>query len=130
VLLALLWWPGRGTPGRGRGKWLAVIVLTSLMAGRLDEGLRGGGIKAWSEDLAWHLEVGDRAARGRRRRREEAATFGRWGKKTKLAARSHLTERQERSDQLERREPKGKTYFREDATDARARWAGKGGFGP
>jgi hypothetical protein len=33
------------------------------MAGRLDERLRGklrGGIKAGSEDLAWHLEVGDR----------------------------------------------------------------------
>jgi hypothetical protein len=33
-----------------------VIVLTPLMAGRLDEGLGGGGIKgeikAWSEDLA------------------------------------------------------------------------------
>jgi hypothetical protein len=42
---------------------------------------------------------------------------------------AHLTERRERSDQLGRREPKGKTYFREDATDARARWAGMGGFG-
>jgi hypothetical protein len=30
------------------------------MVGWLDEGLRGG-IKAWSEDLAWHLEVGGRA---------------------------------------------------------------------
>jgi hypothetical protein len=37
-----------------------------LMAGRLEEGLRGG-IKAWSEDLAWHLEFGGRAARGGRR---------------------------------------------------------------
>jgi hypothetical protein len=31
------------------------------MVGQLDEGLRseikGGGIKAWSEDLAWHLEL-------------------------------------------------------------------------
>jgi hypothetical protein len=39
------------------------------MAGRLDEGLRGGikgggGIKAWSQDLAWHLEVGGRARAG------------------------------------------------------------------
>jgi hypothetical protein len=37
----------------------------------LDEGLRGklrGGIKAESEDLAWHPEVGGRAARGGRRR--------------------------------------------------------------
>jgi hypothetical protein len=115
--------------GRGRRKWPAVIVLTPLMAGRLNEGLRGG-IKAWSEDLAWHLEVGGRVARGGRRRREEAAMVGRWGRKTKLTTRAHLTERRERSDQLGRREPKGKTYFREDATDARARWAGKSGFGP
>jgi hypothetical protein len=53
------------------------------MAGWLDEGLRGeicgGGIKAWSEDLAWHPEVGGRAARGGRRRREEVATVSRRG---------------------------------------------------
>jgi hypothetical protein len=30
-----------GAPGRGRGKRPAVIVLTPLMVGRLDEGLRG-----------------------------------------------------------------------------------------
>jgi hypothetical protein len=122
-----------GTPGRGRGKRLAAIVLTPLVAGWLDEGLRGGikgEIKVWSEDLAWHLEVAGRAARGCRRRREEATTVGRWGRKTKLTARAHLTERRERSDQLGRREPKGMTYFSEDATDAQARWAGMGGFGP
>jgi hypothetical protein len=37
------------------------------MVGRLDERLRSeikGGIKAWSEYLAGHLEVGGRAARG------------------------------------------------------------------
>jgi hypothetical protein len=48
-----------------------VIALMPLMAGRLDEGLRSeikGGIKAWSEDLAWLLEVGGRAVRGGRRR--------------------------------------------------------------
>jgi hypothetical protein len=48
----------------------------------------------------------------------------------KLTARAHLIQRRERSDQLERREQKGKTYFREDATDTRARWADKGGFSP
>jgi hypothetical protein len=48
----------------------------------------------------------------------------------KLTARAHLTERRERSDQLGRHEPKGKTYFCEDATDARARWTGKAGFVP
>jgi hypothetical protein len=100
-----------------------------LMAGWLDEGLRGG-IKAWSEDLAWHLDVGGRSAWGGRRRWEEAATVSQWGRKTKLTVRAHLIERRERSDQLRKREPKGKTYFREDAIDARARWAGKGGFGP
>jgi hypothetical protein len=47
VLLVLLYWPGKGTPGRGRGNWPTVIALTPLMVGRLDEGLRseikGGG---------------------------------------------------------------------------------------
>jgi hypothetical protein len=40
VLLVLLYWPGEGTPGRGRGKRPAVMALTPLMAGRLNEGLR------------------------------------------------------------------------------------------
>jgi hypothetical protein len=31
---------GGGTPGRGRGKQLAVMALTPLKAGQLDEGLR------------------------------------------------------------------------------------------
>jgi hypothetical protein len=48
--------------------------------------------------------------------------------KTELTARARLTERPERSDQLGRRKPKGKTYFHKDATDARARWAGEDGF--
>jgi hypothetical protein len=102
------------------------------MAGWLDEGLRGEikwEIKAWSEDLAWHLEVGGQVVQGGQRQWEEVATVSRWGRKTKLIDRAHLIERRERSDQLGRREPKGKTYFREDATDARARWDGKGGFG-
>jgi hypothetical protein len=46
-----------------------------------------------------------------------------------LTAGARLTERRGKGGQLERREPKGKTYSREDATDARARWAGRGGFG-
>jgi hypothetical protein len=47
------------------------MALTPLMAGRLDEGLRGklrGGITAGSEDLAWHPEVGGRAVRSGQRR--------------------------------------------------------------
>jgi hypothetical protein len=52
------------------------------MAGQLDDGLRSeikGEIKAWSEDHAWHLEVGGRAARGGWRR--QVATVGRQGRK-------------------------------------------------
>jgi hypothetical protein len=52
------------------------------------------------------------------------------GEKTKLIAGAYLTERQEGGGQLERHEPKGKTYFRKYATDARASWAGKDGFSP
>jgi hypothetical protein len=77
-------------------------------------------IKVWSEDLAWHLEVGGRAARGGRRRREEVATVGRRGRKMNLTARAHLTERREGGGQLGRCEPKGKTYFRKYAIDTRA----------
>jgi hypothetical protein len=51
------------------------------------------------------------------------------GEKTKLTARTHLTERREGGSQLRRHEPKGKTYFRKYATNARASWAGKDGFG-
>jgi hypothetical protein len=50
----------------------------------------------------------------------------RWG--TELTAGARLTERRGRGGQLERREPKGITYSREDATNVRARWAGRGGF--
>jgi hypothetical protein len=46
-----------------------------------------------------------------------------------LTAGAHLTERRGRSDQLRRREPKGKTYSHRDAIDARAGWADEGGFG-
>jgi hypothetical protein len=70
---------GGGTPGRGRGKRPAIIALMPLMVGRLDEGLRSEikrGIKAWSEYLAGHLEVGGRVAQGGRRRREKVATVG------------------------------------------------------
>jgi hypothetical protein len=103
-----------------------------LLAGRLDEGLRSEikeGNQGVSEYLIGHLEVGGRAARGGRRQWEKAATVGRSRRKMKLTARLYLVERRGRGGQLGRREPKGKTYSREDATDARARWAGRGGFG-
>jgi hypothetical protein len=53
------------------------------------------GIKAWSEYLTGHLGVGGQASRGGRRRREKAATVGRCGRKMKLIARQHFSERQE-----------------------------------
>jgi hypothetical protein len=88
-----------------------------------------GGIKAWSEDLAWHLEVGGRAARGGRRRREEVTTVNRRGRKMNLTARANLIERREGGGHLRRREPKGKTYFQKYAIDTRAGCAGKVEFG-
>jgi hypothetical protein len=63
--------------------------------------------------------------------REEVATrvsSGGWRLGTELTAGACLTERRGRGGQLGRREPKGKTYSREDAIDARARWACRGGF--
>jgi hypothetical protein len=60
-----------GYDRRGRGKWPAVMVLTPLMAGRLDEGLRGG-IKVGGESRRGvktslgipRLEVGRRGVAG------------------------------------------------------------------
>jgi hypothetical protein len=46
-----------------------------------------------------------------------------------LTAGAQLSEKRGRGGRCGRREPKGKTYSREDATDARARWAGWGSFG-
>jgi hypothetical protein len=48
--------------------------------------------------------------------------------KTKLTTEAHLTERREGGSQLRRHEPKGKTYFRKYAIDARASWFDKHGF--
>jgi hypothetical protein len=57
------------------------------------------------------------------------ASSGGWRWGMELTAGARLTERRGRGGQLGRREPKGKTYSREDVTDARARWAGRGSFG-
>jgi hypothetical protein len=46
-----------------------------------------------------------------------------------LTAGARLTERRGKGGQLRRRKPKGKTYNREDATNAWARWAGRGSVG-
>jgi hypothetical protein len=56
------------------------------------------------------------------------ASSGGWRWGMELTAGARLTERRGRGGQLKRCEPKGKTYAREDLTDARARWAGRGGF--
>jgi hypothetical protein len=47
-----------------------------------------------------------------------------------LTAGARLTKKRERSDQLGRRKPKGKTHSRRDATDTWAVWASEGGFRP
>jgi hypothetical protein len=80
----------------------------------------------------WHPRCGAGGA-GSGSAVEIAATrprSGGAGEKTKLTAGAHLTERREGGSQLGRRGPKGKTYFRKYATDARASWASKDGFGP
>jgi hypothetical protein len=64
--------------------------------------------------------------------RESAVSRGsssgqRWG--TVLTVRARLSEKRGRGGRRGWREPKGKTYSREDVTDARARWAGQGSFG-
>jgi hypothetical protein len=82
------------------------------------------GIRAWSEYLAGHLEVGGRAAQGGWMRREKAATVGRRGRKTKLTARPHMAERREGGGQLGKRESKGQTHFRNYAIDTRAKRLG------
>jgi hypothetical protein len=76
----LTFYRGRGSAGEG---WLgrltpALMALTPLKAGRLDERLRRG-IKARSNCLAGHHEVGGRAVRGGRRGQKKAAGVDRRG---------------------------------------------------
>jgi hypothetical protein len=56
---------GEGHAGVRRGETAGSNGLNAIDSGRLNEELRGelkGGIKAGSEDLAWHLEAGGRVA--------------------------------------------------------------------
>jgi hypothetical protein len=53
------------------------------------------------------------------------ASSGGWRWGTELTPGARLSERRGIGGRCGRREPKGKTYSREDATDARARWAGR-----
>jgi hypothetical protein len=70
------------------------------------------------------IEDGGGFKRGIKGGKMKARSGGwRWG--TELTAGAHLTERRGKGGQLGRREPKGKTYSREDATNARARWASR-----
>jgi hypothetical protein len=83
------------------------------------------GIKAWGNCLAGHHEVGGQATRGGRRGRKKAARVGghggedtsdRWGPVDR--------ETRERRPAREGVNRKGKRISREDATNARAGWAG------
>jgi hypothetical protein len=67
------------------------------------------------------------AALGGREAVAARASSGDWRWGMELTAEARLTERRGKGGQLGRRKPKGKTYSREDATDALARWAGRGG---
>jgi hypothetical protein len=84
------------------------------------------GIKARGNCLVGHHEVGGQAARGGRRGRKKAAgvsrrggedTSDRWGPVDRGM--------RERRPTREGVNQKGKRISREDATDARARWAGR-----
>jgi hypothetical protein len=113
--------------GGGRGKRPTVMALTPLMAGRLVEGLRGEikrGIKTWSENLAWHPEVGGPAVQGGRRRREEAAMVGRRGEGDEADRRApHGGDVREREDvSVGVRNVEENTPFRKYANTAWAEW--------
>jgi hypothetical protein len=88
------------------------------------------GIKAWGKYLAGHLEVGGRAAQGGQRRWEKAAGVGQCGGED-TADMWGLLDKETRERRLawEGANQKGKCISREDATDARAGWAGRDGFG-
>jgi hypothetical protein len=84
------------------------------------------GIKAWGKYLTGHLEVGGRAARGGQRRRKKAVGVGRRiGEDTADTQGPLDRETRERRPARESVNQKGKRISREDATDARAGWAGR-----
>jgi hypothetical protein len=68
---------GEGHAGARKGETAGGNGLNAIEGKRLNEGLRGGelkgGIQVGSEDLAWYLDVGRRAAQGGRKRRGEVA---------------------------------------------------------
>jgi hypothetical protein len=130
----LAFYRGRGSTGEGWPGWLtpALMALTPLKAGWLDERLRSAikeGNQGAGNCLAGHHEVGGRAAWGGRRGRKKAVGVGwrggedtsdRWGPVDR-----EMRERRPARDGVNR---KGKRISREDTTDARAGWAGRGDF--
>jgi hypothetical protein len=96
--------------------------------GGFKSGIKGGKMKA-----RWYRLGGTRGAElgGARWPGSGggAASSGGWRWGRELIAGARLTVRRGRGGQLRRSEPKGKMYSREDVTDARARWAGRGSFG-
>jgi hypothetical protein len=99
--------------GHGCAAVLGTVARLGGMTGSVQEGKSREWV--WA---AW-AKVGRADAVGLARRLE-------WG--TELIVGARLSEKRGRGSRRGRREPKGKTYSRGDATDARARWAGRGSF--
>jgi hypothetical protein len=88
------------------------------------------GIKARGNCLAGHHEVRGRAAWGGRRGQKKAIRVGRCGGEDTSDKRGPVVrETRERRPAREGVTRKGKRISREDATDARAGWAGRDDFG-
>jgi hypothetical protein len=117
---------------RGIGGWGVNAGVNGFNAiedgGGFKRGIKGGKMKArWLQsggtrgvELGGAWWPGSYGGTGELRRLEVGDGADSWGR---------LTERRGRGGHLRKREPKGKTYFHEDATHARARWAGRGSFG-
>jgi hypothetical protein len=89
------------------------------------------GMNARGNCLAGHHEVGGQAARGGRRGWRKAIGVSRHSGEDASDNRGPVVrETRERRPTQEGANRKGKRIFREDATDARARWAGWDDFGP
>jgi hypothetical protein len=98
------------------------MALTPLIVGRLDEGLRRE-IKEGNQARGVNTSLG---GAGRPEATEESSN-GRPAREEDETDSSAPLGRETRGRRpAQKREPKGKTYSREDATDARARWAGHG----
>jgi hypothetical protein len=110
------------------------MALTPLKMGRLDERLRSAikeGNQGSDNCPTGHHEVRGRAAQGGQRGRKKATGVGwRGGEDTSDKQGPVVRETRERRPAQKGVSRKGKRIFREDATDARAGWAGRDDFGP